>query len=97
MKKSKLYISENTRNDSNMISGYTDKGEPVVDYHSWVHPNDALSAIDIERKETINDICKWLRENGNKYITKIPTIMGSMKCIDTEKMIKELKESILQK
>ena len=49
------FIKDYTRGISNEIENGC--------YHEWLTPDEARAACIIERKETINKACEWLKEN----------------------------------
>ena len=64
MSKARQFIKDYTYGCSNAIQGYDDMQNPVIEYHPWLTPEQALAAVEIEREELIG----WLEENIDKYI-----------------------------
>ena len=69
--KAEQYIKEHTNDDSNMIGGYNDNGEPQVLYTPWITKNDALYAIKLAKEEIMEkSIPAYIETNkyGNKQL-----------------------------
>ena len=63
-KRVEKFIQDYTRNCSNELCAVEDKyGKKVISYHEWLTPEQALSAVAIEREEVIEKACKWLEMN----------------------------------
>jgi sRNA-binding carbon storage regulator CsrA len=50
----------------------------------------ALKAVEIAREE----IYEWLQENVSKYIEKQDTIFGTIKVINSHKLVNDLKQAM---
>ncbi len=80
--KAEKFIQDYTRNCSNIE--YT-QGVYAPSYHPWLTPDDALSAVLIEREE----IYDWLL-NHNDYITA----NGNITSYNMKKLVKDLKQAM---
>lgn len=85
MRKSRQFVKDYTMGCSNEI-------EDGV-YHEWLTPEQALAALEIERKEMIDEIYKWLKENAGKYIAEHP-FRGDVD-FEEDKMIEDLRHENL--
>ena len=63
MSKAEKFISEYTKNCSNVVvySGMSERGE--FRYHEWLTPDQARRAVEIAREE----IYEWLKDNIHMY------------------------------
>ena len=64
--------------------------ELVSDENGHLCDQHALKAVEIAREE----IYEWLNKNAHLYIEPIETIFGRIKVFNTDKLIKDLKQSI---
>ena len=63
MKAEKL-IKDYTKHCSNVLCAVEDKyGKKVISYRDWLTPDQALSAVAIEREEVIEKVCQYIREH----------------------------------
>ena len=86
--KAEQFIKDYTRRCSNELCAVEDRyGKKVISYHEWLTPEQALSAVAIERKEVIEESCDWLKRNGSYYIG----FEQGQPCV-TEELIKSLKK-----
>lgn len=77
MSKAKQFIQDHTRNCSNELCAVEDKyGKKVISYHEWLIPNQALSAVAIEREEVIEKACEFLKEHREEVRTEDNGIIG---------------------
>jgi hypothetical protein len=91
MSKAEKFIQDYTKNCSNELCAVEDKfGKKVISYHKWLTPDQALRAVEIAREE----IYEWLQENASKYIEKQDTIFGTIKVINSHKLINDLKQAM---
>lgn len=81
MSKAEEHIRKNTNQFSN---------EDGFDYIPWLTPDQARKAVEIARKE----IYEWLNKNAHLYIEPIETIFGRIKVFNTDKLIKDIKQSM---
>ena len=44
-----------------MIQCFTDSGKPIVTYHHWLLPKEALEAVSIAREEVTDKTAEWLK------------------------------------
>ena len=59
--KADKFIKDYTRRCSNELCVVEDKyGKKVISYRDWLTPDQALSAVAIEREEVIEKACKWI-------------------------------------
>ena len=101
MSKAEKFISDCTRNCSNLMQVPTldDKGNIVPEAHPWLTPDQARKAVEIARKEMLNDICEWIEENIGEYCDG-ENIMFSAIHIENidvfgqERFIKDLKQAV---
>lgn len=64
--------------------------ELVSDENGYLCDQHALRAVEIAREE----IYEWLNKNAHLYIEPIETIFGRIKVFNTDKLIKDLKQSM---
>lgn len=63
MSKAEKFIQDYTRNCSNeLIAVESRAGKEVVSYHDWLTPDDALSAVLIEREEVLLNVAEWIKD-----------------------------------
>ena len=56
--KAEQFIKDYTRRCSNELCAVEDRyGKKVISYHEWLTPDQALRAVEIARKETIEKAC----------------------------------------
>ena len=60
MSKTEKFISDCTRNCSNLVYKDTINGKEFNTYNEWLSPDQALRAVEIAREETIKEVCEWL-------------------------------------
>ena len=83
MSKAEKFISEYTKNCSNVVvySGMSERGE--FRYHEWLTPDQARRAVEIAREEMIEKAIKWVEYNnengGCKFDGWVENIKQSMK------------------
>ena len=65
MSRAEKFISDCTRNCSNEFE--PQKAPPSV-YNPWLTPDQARSAVEIAREETIKEVCEWLNNNVFRYV-----------------------------
>lgn len=57
MSKAEKFIQDYTRNCSNELCAVEDRfGKKVISYHEWLTPDQARSAVEIAREETLQDV-----------------------------------------
>lgn len=89
MSKAEKFIQDYTRNCSNEIIVPTQDGNTYTKgYDHWLTPDQARRAIEIAREE----IYEWLQENASKYTEKQDTIFGTIKVLNSHKLINDLKQ-----
>lgn len=67
--KAEQFIKDYTRRCSNELCAVEDKyGKKVISYHEWLTPDQALSAVQIEREEVIEKAVFWLENNIDGWI-----------------------------
>ena len=90
MSKAEKFIQEYTMRFSN---------EDGFGYVPWLTPDQARKAVEIARKEMLNDICEWIEENIGEYCDG-ENIMFSAIHIENidvfgqERFIKDLKQAV---
>ena len=95
MSKAKQFIKDYTKRCSNVLCAVEDKyGKKVISYHEWLTPEQALSAVAIEREEVIEEVLKWLRNNYRNYMhnptgEKLEAFFGGDMITDLEKELEE--------
>lgn len=72
MSKAEKFIQENTRNCSNELSEINNticgKMKVVNGYQPWLTPDQARRAVEIEREEILNKVCKYIKDNLYKNL-----------------------------
>lgn len=64
----KKYIEYYTKRCSNELCSVESKnGKRVISYHEWVSPENAESACEIEKEETVKDVCKLLESELERW------------------------------
>lgn len=66
MSKVENFIEEKTNYGSSDIIGFDNDDLPI--YQPWLTPDDTRNAIEIARKEVIEQAIEWLRKNWRDYI-----------------------------
>lgn len=61
MSKAEKFIQDCTRNCSNNIGAGFKGSKYTLLYESWLTPDQARKAVEIEREEMIERACKWLQ------------------------------------
>ena len=88
MSKAEKFISDCTRNCSNELCAVEDRFEKkVISYHEWLTPDQARRAVEIAREETVEEVCKLLKNNIAEYI--LPN-----KGLDLDWFIEDLKQAM---
>ena len=93
--KAEQFIKDYTRRCSNVLCAVEDKyGNKVISYREWLTPDQALSAVAIEREEVIEEVLKWLRNNYRNYMhnptgEKLEAFFGGDMITDLEKELEE--------
>ena len=87
--KAEQFIKDYTRRCSNELCAVEDKyGKKVISYHEWLTPEQALSAVAIEREEVIEEACEFLKEHREEVRTEDNGISGWI----PERFIEDFKE-----
>lgn len=69
MSKAENFIRDCTRNCSNeLIAVESRAGKEVVSYHEWLTPDQARTAVEIAREETLDKVCKYIKDNLYKNL-----------------------------
>ena len=84
MSKARKFIQDYTRNCSNELEGGI--------YHEWLTPDDARSAVEIAREETIKDMCEWIEKNVYSYTWC--DFQQHERGIERGKLIEDLKQAM---
>ena len=66
MNKAEEFIKDYTRNCSNELDGIYVEGE--VYYSPWLTPDQARKAVEIAREETLDKVCKYIKDNLYKNL-----------------------------
>lgn len=90
MKAEKL-IKDYTKHCSNELCAVEDKyGKKVISYHEWLTPEQALSAVQIEREEMVESITNILKSADYKYyISTIISGIGTIK-FDSDRFVNDI-------
>jgi hypothetical protein len=87
MSKAEKFIQNCTRNCSNLVYKDTINGKEFNTYNEWLTPDQARTAVEIEREEMIKKACNFVAErlffNGNMLYTNIQS-----------KIVEDLKQAI---
>ncbi len=68
MSKAEKFIEDYTKSCSNeLIAVESRAGKEVVSYHDWLTPDQALRAVEIERKELVEKAIGWIKEITNHH------------------------------
>ena len=87
MSKAEKFIQDYTRNCSNeLIGGGWNNGEFVPLYHPWLTPDQARTAVEIAKEETIEQACDVIRHKYGHY--------HHLKGDITEELIREFRKAI---
>ena len=62
MSNAEKFISEHTRNCSNLIQSYDGDCNPQVIYQPWLTPDQARRAVEIAREETLLEVASWIND-----------------------------------
>ena len=91
MSKAEKFIEDYTRNYSNEIAHWVigEKEEKSI-YSPWLTPDQARRAVEIAREEIYN----WLQENASEYMEKQDTIFGTIKVLNSHKLVNDLKQAM---
>lgn len=94
MSKARQFIKDFTKHCINIIEGYDDAQNPVIDYYPWITPDQALRAVEIAREELIEGACKWLKENKDHPFIKCedPCLSGYL----TDEFIEYFKKAMVE-
>lgn len=66
--KAKRYIQDYTKRCSNELVSVEDKtGKQTISYREWLTVEDAESACQIEREETLRYIMRYINKNASNY------------------------------
>ena len=69
--KAEQLIRDYTKHCSNVLCAVEDKyGKKVISYREWLTPDQALSAVEIEREEVIEKAVNFIAENLSKGTTE---------------------------
>ena len=93
--KAEQFIKDYTRRCSNELCAVEDKyGKKVISYHEWLTPEQALSAVAIEREEVIEEACEFLKEHREEVRTEDNGIIGWIPDVFIENLKKYLEEQV---
>lgn len=94
MKAEKL-IKDYTKHCSNVLCAAEDKyGKKVISYRDWLTPDQALSAVAIEREEVIEKVCDWLEEHSHKYMKYHEGLEYTVYVYDKGELVDDLKKAM---
>ena len=70
MSRAEKFIQDCTRNCSNLMQVPTldDKGNIVPEAHPWLTPDEARRAVEIAKEETLDKVCKFIKDNLYKNL-----------------------------
>ena len=63
MKAVEQYIKEHT----NKYSNHIELAANITGFTQWLSADDARKAVEIARKETIKEVCEWIKKNVYSY------------------------------
>ena len=66
--KAEQFIKDYTKNCSNRCSTIEQYEKRGDEFHPWLTPNQALSAVKIAREEAIEEACQYIKDNLYKYL-----------------------------
>ena len=83
MSKAEKFISDCTRNCSNLVYKDTINGKEFNTYNEWITPDEARRAVEIAMEEMIEKAIKWVEYNnengGCKFDGWVENIKQAMK------------------
>jgi len=90
MSKAEKFISDCTRNCSNVVaySGMIEGSE--LRYHEWLTPDQARRAVEIAREEVIDEVCDYIKNNLYKHLYVYDGHAG----FPTHQFINDLKQAM---
>lgn len=89
--KTKQYIKDYTKRCSNELGSVESKyGKRVISYREWLDPENAVSACEIEKEETVKDVCELLESEIERWSKGNDSCEAKYRI----EMIKELIEKI---
>lgn len=95
MSKAKQFIKDYTKTCSNELCAVEDRyGKKVISYHEWLTPEQALSAMAIEREEVIEEVCEWLEEHSHKYMKYHVGLEYTVYVYDKGELVDDLKKAM---
>ena len=62
MSRAEKFIEEHTRNCSNLVYKDTINGKEFNTYNEWLTPDQARSAVEIAREETLLEVAAWIND-----------------------------------
>ena len=93
MSKAEKYISDCTRNCSNeLIALESRAGKEVVSYNEWLTPDQARKAVEIARKEVIEQTVEWLNKHAIKYYFNSKGFLGTSELVEDYELIMSMKD-----
>ena len=88
MSKAEKYISDCTRNCSNELIAHESRaGKEVISYNEWLTPDQARKAVEIARKEVIEQTAEWLTKHAIKYYVNSKGFLGTDELVKDYKLI----------
>lgn len=92
--KTKQFIKINTNRYSNELGSVESKyGKRVISYREWIDPENAEIACEIEKKETVKDVCELLESELKRWSKGNDSCEAKYRI----EMIKELIEKLNEK
>ena len=82
MSKAEKFIEENTKRCSN----------GVRPFEEWLSPNQAKKAVEIARKEVIEQTVEWLAKHAKKYYFNKERYLGTDELVEDYKLVMSMKD-----
>lgn len=92
MSKAEKFISEHTRNCSNVFVNPQLGG--TEENHPWLTPDQARKAVEIAREELIEETAEWLTKHAKKYYFNKERYLGTDELVEDYKLIMSMKDEI---
>lgn len=90
MSNAEKFIEEHTRSCSNLVYKDTINGKEFNTYNYWLTPDQALKAVEIARKEVMDKVCDYIKNNLYKHLYVYDGHAG----FPTYQFIEDLKQAI---
>lgn len=92
MSKAEEFIQQNVKDCAN-------KSLKEGEYYLWLTPSEAREAVEIARKEMLNEVYEWIEENigeycDGEYIMFSATDIANIDIFEQERFINDLKQAM---